>query len=161
MRKARQRNIIRNVIVFVVTFVSVLLFFHFIRFPVVDGDSMLPTYHHGNRLVMLHTHSVSDGDVAVLWDEDLGDYIVKRVIGVPGDHLQIDGGCLYRNGVRLYEPYVFEHDWIHLDSGMDVIVPDGCVYVMGDNRNNSADSRVLGTFDRSDVFGKILFKIGR
>ena len=158
-RIQRRRNIIKNVIIFVFTFLAILLFFHFIRFPVVNGTSMVPTYNDGDVLVTLYTNRVEDNDIAVLWTETLGEYVVKRVIGVEGDHIQIKDGQLFRNGARLYESYLNSQSWADMKDNVDIIVPEGQIFVMGDNRNDSTDSRILGMFSLDDIFGRVLWRL--
>ncbi|MEC2073265.1 signal peptidase I [Alkalihalophilus marmarensis] len=78
---------------------------------------------------------------------------VKRVIGEPGDRIAIEGGFVYKNGVRLEEEYIYEsiyHDF------SEVIVPDDHVFVMGDNRNRSTDSREIGPIPIDHVTGKVI-----
>jgi signal peptidase I len=123
------------------------------------------------------------GDIVVfLYPEDIRQTYVKRVIGLPGDHIRLDKQQVIRNGCRLIEPYaqhiaaypdpyrdnfpvspeasttprgrdMFEH---HVLSG-EVIVPPGMLFVLGDNRENSEDSRYWGFVPRSYVVGKPLF----
>jgi signal peptidase I len=81
---------------------------------------------------------------------------IKRVVGVPGDKLSCSGGRLFRNGAPLAEPYVQEGSTTDCTP---VTVPDGKLYVMGDNRNNSQDSRVFGAIDRSEVVGRAFVRI--
>ena len=150
------RNLIKNAIVFLLTFAVLIIFFHFIRFPVVDGDSMLPTYHHGDRLIVLYTDKADRGDIITIWDESLEEYLVKRVIGVSGDHVVISHGRLSVNGHYMYEPYILQHCWADLLDDVDITVEDGQYYVLGDNRNNSTDSRILGAFASEDIFGRVL-----
>lgn len=160
-RKAKRINIIKNITVFMVTFMLIMIFFYFIRFPNVDGESMNPTYDDKDILVTLHTNNVSRNDVIVLWSDFLQEYIVKRVVGVAGDHIEIKDEQLYRNGYPIYEGYVLEQSWAGLNNSLDIIIPEDCVFVLGDNRNNSADSRVLGCINTDDIFGKVLFKLGK
>ncbi|MDV2883741.1 signal peptidase I [Alkalihalophilus pseudofirmus] len=78
---------------------------------------------------------------------------VKRVIGEPGDRIAIEGGFVYKNGVRLEEEYIYEsiyHDFT------EVTVPDDHVFVMGDNRNRSTDSREIGPVPIDHVTGKVI-----
>jgi signal peptidase I len=81
---------------------------------------------------------------------------IKRVVGVPGDKLSCSGGRLYRNGSPTDEPYLLG------DATTDCspsTVPEGKLFVMGDNRNNSQDSRVFGPIDRSSVVGRAFVRI--
>lgn len=151
-----RREFIVDVLIFVSVFCLILTFFHFIRFPIVNGNSMFPSYVDGDRLIVLYTHKVSDDDVAVLWSDAVDEYLCKRVIGTEGDHIVLFDKKLYRNDVLLNEPYLYESDWCKSSDKLDVIVPEGHIYVMGDNRNDSVDSRVLGFFDTESVFGRVL-----
>ena len=81
-------------------------------------------------------------------------YYVKRVIGKPGDVLEISSGELYRNGEKLEEPYIKET--MNAFSQGKWEVPDGHVFVMGDNRNHSDDSRSIGAVPLNHVLGKKL-----
>lgn len=132
-------------------------FRYFVRFPVVNGESMEPTYQSSDRLVVLYTKDLSVNDTVVVWSESLNEYIVKRVIGMPGDTLVLKNGVLSRNGVRLLEFYIKEKTWKTVD--VTVTLAEDQYFLLGDNRNHSTDSRVLGTVYKDDVFGKVLFRL--
>lgn len=136
----------------------------------VDGSSMVPTLHDGDLLLLQSLgYTPQQGDVVVLRKpgfppppQDTAP-IVKRVVAVGGQHVQVDygAGAVYVDGVALDEPYILEPmvDRYNPDMNvLDVTVPEGSVYVMGDNRNNSSDSRHqdLGTVDRRYVLGRVL-----
>lgn len=82
---------------------------------------------------------------------------VKRIIGKPGDVLEFKNNKVYRNDTALDEPYLKET--MRYTSSKRIIIPDDCVFVMGDNRNNSNDSRVIGAVPVNHVLGKVIFKI--
>ena len=78
---------------------------------------------------------------------------VKRIVGLPWDHIQMIDGALYRNGERLYEPYA-KGRTIPREFGEDLIVPEGYFFVLGDNREISRDSRDHGSFPESAIKGR-------
>ena len=85
---------------------------------------------------------------------------VKRVIGLPGDHVEIKDGAVYLNGEKLDEPYLDEGKRTEPESGLfiDIVVPDGYVYVLGDNRNNSTDSRRFGCIPIDKIEGRAVLR---
>ena len=159
--KLLKKSIFKDFLLFIVSLIFFIMLSHFIRFPIVDGESMYPTYDTGDRLVVFYTTNVKDNDIAVIWSDELDEHIVKRVIGVAGDHIAIKDDKLFRNNVPLYEPYINEQNWITPIQDTDFIVPDGYIYVLGDNRNDSADSRLLGMFESKDIFGKAIYDFGK
>lgn len=154
-----RRNAVKGFLDIVITFFIVTAIYtgirYFIRFPSVNGTSMQPTYHTGDTLVVFYTKDVHVNDIAVSWSEPLGEYIVKRVIGVPGDSIVIRDGALYRNGARIYESYINDQDW-YSDNEVSLTLKDNEFFMLGDNRNDSIDSRKFGTVPRSDIFGRVI-----
>ena len=148
--------------------VTLILVFTFVgRLIGVDGSSMVPTLHDGDKLVLQSLgYTPTQGDVVVLnkhFDAAQAP-IVKRVIAVGGQTVDIDyaAGTVTVDGVKLSEPYINEFMLAPTDSRMGnehVVVPEGSVFVMGDNRNNSSDSRFLelGTVDERYVIGRAFF----
>lgn len=90
-------------------------------------------------------------------DEEGHALYVKRVIGKPGDELEIKQNKLYRNGKELDESYIKEAMYVGVNEKW--VVPEGCVFVMGDNRNNSRDSRQIGYVPLDHVLGKKVLEI--
>ncbi len=80
---------------------------------------------------------------------------IKRVIGIAGDHILIENGNVYRNGEKLDEDYILEGATTDGDKFYDVIVPEGYVYVMGDNREKSTDSRAFGCVPLEKIDSKV------
>ena len=134
----------------------------------VVGSSMVPTLHENDLLLLWSVgYTPQRGDVVVLRKESFLSYpVVKRVIATGGEHVTVDytTGTVSVDGAALDEPYINE---LMVDTGspnmtvLDVTVPEGSVYVMGDNRNHSSDSRHqdLGTVDERYILGKALFRI--
>jgi len=85
---------------------------------------------------------------------------IKRVIGLPGDHVEIKDNAVYLNGQKLDEPYLDAGVQTTSEGGMftDIVVPDGYVYVLGDNRGNSGDSRRFGCIPIDKIEGKAVWR---
>ncbi len=140
----------------------VLLFTFVIRLIGVEGHSMVPTLQDGDRLLVLNSMLYDDykyGDIVVLRkDSFLEEPIVKRVIATAGQMVDIDfqTGSVYVDGKLLKEDYINELTFLEEGTEFPLTVPEGCVFVMGDNRNHSSDSRDsrLGTVDSRYVIGK-------
>ena len=130
----------------------------------VDGPSMLPTLENKEKLfVTKYTYAFSEikrGDVVICkyGTEIYPDNYVKRVIGLSGEMISIHNGVVYINGIALEEKYILEP---MLSDMEPVYVPEDCVFVMGDNRNNSADSRknIVGPIKKDLIIGKAQFII--
>ncbi len=134
----------------------------------VIGSSMVPTLHEGDMLLLQSIgYTPQQGDVVVLRKPSfMADPVVKRVIATEGQHVQVDyaAHCVYVDGVALDEPYineVMEDPYKSLMTVLDVVVPEGSIYVLGDNRNASSDSRheLLGTVDTRYVLGRALWVV--
>ncbi len=167
--------------------VASAVFFVFILFTFVicvarvDGTSMLPTLEHEDRLAVSRlSNTYENGDILIInnWEGHpmdaegniqttigYGKRIVKRLIAQEGQTVDIDfaAGIVYVDGVALDEPYIKEPTYSTLDNAVQypLTVPEGYVYVLGDNRNGSMDSRstLVGLIDRKDILGKVLFRI--
>ncbi len=125
----------------------------------VEGFSMEPSFHDNNYIVVSKMsykfNKVERGDVIVFEyplapDEDF----IKRVIGLPGDTIKIADGIVYLNGKILQEYYIKSASFRELPS---IVVPNNMVFVMGDNRNNSSDSRTWGPLPVENIIGKSVF----
>lgn len=150
----------------VMALVSLILIFTFVgRIIGVDGSSMAPTLHHGDMLLLQSLgYEPEQGDVVVLTKESFMDRpIVKRVIAVGGQTVEIDydTSTVYVDGEALDEPYINEDYMRRLppDYLTYAEVPEGSIFVMGDNRNNSSDSRhpLIGIVDERCVLGGAKF----
>lgn len=140
----------------------VVVFTFAIRLIGVDGHSMVPTLQDGDRLLVLNSmlyHDYQYGDIVVLRkDSFLEEPIVKRVIATEGQTVDIDFtmGSVYVDGKLLKEDYINELTFLEEGTEFPLTVPKGSIFVMGDNRNHSSDSRDsrLGTVDARYVIGK-------
>lgn len=148
--------------------VVVAIFTFGIRMMGVDGHSMLNTLQHGDRLLVVNSmfyHDYQYGDIVILRKNGVfdNDPIVKRVIAVGGQTVDIDfgEGVVYVDGEALEEDYIREPTYTAEGTEFPLTVPEGSIFVMGDNRNGSSDSRDyrLGTVDTRYVIGKAAFLI--
>ena len=157
-KNSTKREILSWVICLVSAFVIAMALRTFV-FELVrlDGDSMLPTLTTDERLFVEKISKLSEdglniGDIIIVhYPGEENKSYVKRIVGLPGDKLKVENGKLWRNGVLIQENYT-------LDSRMnydfeEYIVPEDSYFVMGDNRNDSMDSRVVGSISRSEIVG--------
>ena len=134
------------------------------RLSGVHGDSMNHTLADGDQnLLQLH-YQPQRGDIVVCYSENLHEALVKRIIGLAGDTIDIDAqGCVVLNGQTLYEPYIAANIIPEKrgDHSYPVTVQPGHVFVMGDNRNGSLDSRwdSGGQIAEEDIIGKAVFRL--
>lgn len=154
-----------------VALVLALLIRHFLFTPIiVDGISMMPTLQDGDRLIAnkigYKLNGVERFDIVVFKATEEKDYI-KRIIGLPGDHIEYKDDVLYINGEVYSEPYLdekkkevtdgphtYDFDIKTLASTTSEVVPEGYYFVLGDNRRNSEDSRLIGFVSAADIIGK-------
>ncbi len=139
----------------------ILIFTFFVRIVGVVGHSMVPTLQDGDKLIVSNIgYTPERGDIVIVRkDTFMEEPIVKRVIAVAGQEVSInfERGIVYVDGIAQEEPYINELTMEPEDFEGAIIVPDNCVFVMGDNRNHSTDSRTasLGCVDVRYIIGKV------
>lgn len=167
---------------------AIIVIFAFVtRLSSVDGRSMFPTLEHEEKLLITDMfYTPANNDIVVLWADKIpsddgtgyGKAIVKRVVGVAGDTIKINftAGVVYRNGEALplevsegilYEDGHMINDYttrklqFDLQFGEEVTIPDGYIFVLGDNRNESLDSRgtSVGLVDVNNIIGKAYLRV--
>lgn len=151
---------LRSWIICIVSAILIALFLRTFVFEmvVVQGESMEPGLHTGNIIftekVSMHLREFEYGEIVVVKYANVDDRnYVKRVVGLPGDVLEIHDGTLYRNGEAVREDYLLESV---IKSDLEpTVVPEDHIFVMGDNRNDSMDSRsvYVGAIPDDDVMG--------
>ena len=144
--------------------IVILVFTLVFRIVVVSGTSMNHTLLDGDYLLLLSStfyKNPKPGDVIVASKDsfDNGAPIVKRVIAVAGQTVDIRDGAVYVNDQKLDEPYTWAETKKTGGIPFPVTVPEGCVFVLGDNRGNSTDSRspLIGMIDTREIVGKVIF----
>ena len=145
---------------------AVLLFTFGVRIVGVSGDSMRNTLQNGDMLLVMNNlfcsaYHAGDIVIAAKPSFESGEPIVKRVVATEGQTVDIDfdAGEVYVDGTALNEPYIREATHLMEGTQFPLTVPEGCLFIMGDNRNDSRDSRdpALGVVDTRYVIGRAVF----
>lgn len=172
-KKLQQANNIFEFVELIAISLGIILFvsIFFVRHSLVVGGSMDKTLSNGDHLLIsdfMYTPEAGDIIVCQVSDEQQKSHpiellpkeaIVKRIIAVAGDTIRIENGMVYVNDTLIEEEYKYINgvDWA---SDMnEITVSEGCVFVMGDHRNNSLDSRYIGEIDERLILGKVILRI--
>lgn len=169
------KQLLKNFIIDIAISMSIALIVSvFIRPTIVNGASMEDTLHDGDYMFMsrqaYRNHNPEKGDIVIIQStldyekSDKGKLIIKRVIGLPGDTVEIRGDTLYVNGEQIQEDYIKDGITPAGDipaEGETLTVPEGSFFVLGDNRCNSTDSRSseVGLITKEDIKGKVFLRL--
>lgn len=160
------KEFIKDTLKYILIVIIVLVVYLYVAsFQQVLGPSMQPNYQEGeiyllNKLKYKIT-SPKRFEVIVL-NNKKSKFMIKRVIGLPGEHIEYRDDTLYINGEVVKEAFskTLEPDETGiLEKDVDLVIPDKCYYVLGDNRVNSEDSRMFGCVEKKDIVGKVEFRI--
>ena len=159
---SRFRKLLKSTIYTLVIVAAVAVLVATLWLPVLQiyGNSMTPTLQDGEILFTMKTDHLEQGDIVAFYYNNK--ILVKRVIAKPGEWVNMDSeGQVYVNDVLLYEPYLENVSLGDADIELPYQVPDGKLFVMGDHRETSVDSRhtVVGCVAQEQIVGKIIFRV--
>jgi len=156
----------RGMILACILFWSIISFFGISRYVIqsaeVLGESMEPTMYEGDRFMVLRTaylfRDPRPGEIIAVVTPGDSTPSVKRIIALPGDLVRIGGGRVFVNNVNIFEPYLARGTYTRADGlgPRTRIVSANCFFVLGDNRDVSADSRIFGACRREHILGRIV-----
>lgn len=154
----------KEILSYIIIIVVVLLIKHFIITPIkVNGDSMNNTLKDKDIMILdkisYRFQEIKRFDIVVI--KKGNDYLIKRIIGMPGETVEYKNNKLYINGKNIDEKFIHEKT---IDFIMEEKIPDDCYFVVGDNRPVSNDSRYIGVINKKDILGKtslIIFPFSR
>ncbi len=156
------KNMIKELLPYILIFIGVILLRTFIITPViVSGDSMKPNLHNGEVLLerKIGYSNINRFDIVII--KDGNEEIIKRIIGLPGEHISYKNNKLYVNDKVVEENFKFKNT---NDFNLEEIctcssIPNNKYLVLGDNRPVSRDSRNIGLIDSDDILGKAVYRI--
>ena len=151
-KKHTIKDSLKELIPYVIVILVVVLIRTFLITPIkVNGTSMVETLQHGDTMILnkisMKFRSIKRFEIVVIKTSD--SYLIKRVIGLPGESIEYKDGKLYINDKEYKDPY-------YKDNTLDfekVEIPKGYYFVMGDNRGDSIDSRIIGPVKKEDILG--------
>lgn len=158
----RYRKVFRSTIYILLIVAAITVLIATIWLPVLQvyGTSMTPTLEGGDIVVSIKAGDFEPGDIIAFYYNNK--VLIKRVIGLPGDWIDIDeDGIVTLNGQTLDEPYVSEHALGDCNIALPFQVPEGKIFVLGDHRSVSVDSRnkAVGCISEENIVGKLVFRI--
>lgn len=173
LKSMRQNSMLEFLVVLpVLMLVFTIVNMFFLSFSPISGTSMEPNFHDHEAVVFSHlSNRYERFDVIILYEESLDDpYLIKRVIGLPGETLVIDDNEIFINGVSIYQDFIDTNQIKTYCRGSDINycsfeIPMDSYFVLGDNRDGNAvassgysiDSRTFGAVHEDDIFGKVVW----
>lgn len=156
------KKIVKEAIPYLIIIIAVVLIRSFIVTPIkVDGQSMYSTLNNGDILILKKYDKTYDRFDVVVFNNG-SDRLIKRIIALPGEKVEYKKNKLYINGKYIKEPFLKNNQKTY-DFNLEELgykkVPKNSYFVLGDNRTNSADSRVLGTIEKNRIQGTTNFTI--
>ncbi len=148
------KNKNRGDLVMAIILLVLLVLTRFVSIVYISGPSMQPTFHTGDCILIFRSDNVDRNDIAVIEWQDK--WLIKRVVGLPGETLEMSEGRTYIDGELLVEDFDFYTGNRNLPL---ITIPDNYVFIIGDNRENSHDSRAFGPVPSSDIYGKLIFRL--
>jgi signal peptidase I len=132
-------------------FLAIIVNGFFVSLAQVDGESMAPTFCDNDTVIIFYNDDFVANDIMIVkWDDH---FLIKRVVGLPGDELIVNETGVYINGILIesYLPVGYQE--------FNDIIPDGYYFVLGDNREHSLDSRVISLIGKDDVLGEVIYNM--
>lgn len=125
----------------------------------VDGLSMYPTLNNRQHLLILKSfYNINREDIVIFKSHDVNDSLyVKRIIGLPNEHLEIKDSKIFINGEEIKEDYI--PTYVETIGDIDITIPEEEYFLLGDNRGQSKDSRIIGTVKEEDILGEVKLKL--
>ena len=160
--RARYRTVLRSTVYSLVIVAAAAVLVATLWLPVLQiyGSSMTPTLTYGDIVVSVKQSAFEQGDVVAFYYNNK--ILIKRVIAGPGDWVDVkEDGTVFVNGAELDEPYLVEKAFGDCDIDLPYQVPDGRIFVMGDHRSVSVDSRntAVGCVAQEQIVGKMVFRV--
>ncbi|MCM8785741.1 MAG: signal peptidase I [Candidatus Omnitrophica bacterium] len=148
-------KLIRNLILIgIVFFIGYLFGIKHIKFFKIVSSSMEPTLNIGDKIISLKPDKIKRKDIVVLLSPaGKKEILVKRVIGLPEERIKIENGYVYINGEKIEEEYIKEKPDYSVE---ETLIPSDCYFLLGDNRNESEDSKDWGPVQENLIIGKVI-----
>lgn len=152
-KKHTIKDSLKELIPYVIVILAVVLIRTFLVTPIkVNGTSMVDTLQHGDTMILnkisMKFRDIKRFEIVVIKTSD--SYLIKRVIGLPGETIEYKDGILYIDDKKVKDPYYKENNTIDFEK---VTIPKDHYFVMGDNRGDSIDSRIIGCVEKEDILG--------